>query len=80
MAGEPDEQRGRGEELNLPLACSRCGGRLRLIALIEEAAVIGRMLPHLGLATAFAVVRPARAPPLFTAAGEAQADEYESAP
>ena len=34
------------------LACPRCGGRLRLIALIEEAAVIGRMLRHLGLLTA----------------------------
>jgi len=29
------------------LACPRCGGRLRLIALIEEAAVIGRILRHL---------------------------------
>jgi hypothetical protein len=31
------------------LACPRCGGRFRLIALIEEAAVVRRSLRHLGL-------------------------------
>jgi hypothetical protein len=41
-----------------------CGGRLRLIALIEEAAVIDRILRHLGLPTAIPPPRPARAPPL----------------
>lgn len=46
------------------LACPRCGGRLRLIALIEDAAVIGRILRHLGLPTEIAAPRPARAPPL----------------
>jgi hypothetical protein len=46
------------------LACPRCGGRLRLIALIEEAAVIGRFLRHLGLPAAIPAPRPARAPPL----------------
>ena len=46
------------------LTCPRCGGRLRLIALIEEAAVIGRILRHLGLPTEPPVPRPARAPPL----------------
>ena len=46
------------------LACPRCGGRLRLIALIEEAAVIERILRHLGLPTAIPEPRPARAPPL----------------
>lgn len=30
------------------LACSRCGGRLQLVALIEEAAIIQRILRHLG--------------------------------
>jgi hypothetical protein len=46
------------------LACPRCGGRLRLIALIEEAAVIGRILQHLGVPTEIPAPRPARAPPL----------------
>ena len=62
------------------LDCPRCGGRLRLIALIEEAAVIGRILRHLGLPTDLPVARPALAPPLFAAGGEAHADDYESAP
>ena len=46
------------------LACPRCGGRLRLIALIEEASVIERILRHLGLPTEIPEPRPARAPPL----------------
>jgi hypothetical protein len=46
------------------LACPRCGGRLRLIALIEEAAVIERFLRHLGVPTEIPAPSPARAPPL----------------
>ena len=45
------------------LACPRCGGRFRLIALIEQAAVIQRMLRHLGLPTEIPDPRPVRAPP-----------------
>lgn len=45
------------------LACPHCGGRLRLIALIEQRAVIGRVLGHLGLPTELPVPRPARPPP-----------------
>lgn len=45
------------------LACPRCGSRLRLIALIEEAAVIERILGHLGVPTAIPAPRPARGPP-----------------
>jgi hypothetical protein len=33
------------------LACPRCGGRLRLVALIERASVVHRILRHLGLPT-----------------------------
>ena len=46
------------------LACPRCGGRLRLIALIDEAAVIERILRHLGLPAEIPGTHPARAPPL----------------
>jgi hypothetical protein len=46
------------------LACPRCGGRLRSIALIEEAAAIDRILRHLGVPTTIPAARPARAPPL----------------
>ena len=45
------------------LACPRCGGRLRLIALIEEAEVVRRILRHLGLPDEIPRTRPARAPP-----------------
>jgi hypothetical protein len=45
------------------LACPRCGGRLRLVALIEQRAVIDRILRHLGLPTETPAPRPARAPP-----------------
>ena len=45
------------------LACPRCGGRPRLIALIEEADVITRILRHLGLPRETPAPRPARAPP-----------------
>jgi hypothetical protein len=45
------------------LACPRCGGRLRLIALIEQRAVITQMLEHLSLPTELPMPRPARPPP-----------------
>jgi hypothetical protein len=45
------------------LACPRCGGRLRLVALIEQAAVIERILHHLDLPAEIPAPRPARAPP-----------------
>jgi Putative transposase/Transposase zinc-binding domain len=45
------------------LACPRCGGRLRLLALVAQAAVIARILQHLGLPTEVPAARPARSPP-----------------
>ena len=49
------------------LACPRCGGRLALIAIIEDPAVTGRILRHLGLQATIPVPCPARSPPLFLA-------------
>ena len=46
------------------LACPRCGGRLTLIALIEDPVVIARFLRHLGLPHTIPEARPARPPPL----------------
>jgi hypothetical protein len=45
------------------LVCPRCGDRLELIALIEDATVIRRILSHLGLPTDVPSARPARPPP-----------------
>jgi len=46
------------------LACRRCGNRLRLIALVDQAAAITRMLAHLRLPTAVPEPHAARPPPL----------------
>jgi hypothetical protein len=46
------------------LACSRCGGRFRLIALIEHPPVVQRLLGHLGLPCEIPGALPSRAPPL----------------
>jgi hypothetical protein len=52
------------------LVCPRCGGRLRLVALIDEAAAVQRILRHLGLPTEVPEARPARAPPLSDSAAQ----------
>ena len=46
------------------LRCPRCGGRLKLIALIKDPTVIRRVPQHLGLPTDVPEARPARAPPV----------------
>jgi uncharacterized protein YbaR (Trm112 family) len=46
------------------LACPRCAGRLKLVALIQDGAVIQRILRHLGLPDVVPEMRPSRAPPL----------------
>jgi len=46
------------------LACPWCGGRLRLLALLEAGTVTARILRHLGLPPEVPPARPARAPPL----------------
>jgi hypothetical protein len=46
------------------LACPRCGGRLRLIALLDASAVTARILRHLGLPDTVPAPCPSRAPPL----------------
>ena len=61
------------------LACPRCGGRLRLIALIDEASVIERILRHLGLPMEVAEWRPSRAPPLSFEAHPHPADDDHAA-
>jgi hypothetical protein len=45
------------------LSCPNCGGKMRVIALIEERAVIVKILSHLGLPTERPKLAPARAPP-----------------
>jgi hypothetical protein len=64
------------------LACPRCGGRMRLVALIEHASAVQRILRHLGLPKEVPEPRPARAPPrrLETLEDQARdAPEFEAA-
>jgi len=58
------ELRRRSDGLDV-LACPRCGGRRRLVALIDERSVIARILRHLGFPTERRAPRPGRAPPLL---------------
>jgi hypothetical protein len=43
--------------------CSKCGGKMRIIAAIEEPSVIRKILEHLGLPTKPPPLYPARGPP-----------------
>jgi hypothetical protein len=45
------------------LACPRCGGRMVLLATIEDPRIVGRIVGHLGLPTDVPQPRPARSPP-----------------
>ena len=45
------------------LACPRCGGRLRLIAVLEASDTTARILRHLNLPTEVPSPAPARPPP-----------------
>ena len=45
------------------LVCSRCGRRMRLIAVIVDPLVIGRILSHRGLESKPPLRAPARSPP-----------------
>ena len=45
------------------LACALCGGKMRVISVIEEGPVARRILDHLGLPSAAPVRAPARDPP-----------------
>jgi len=63
------------------VACPRCDGRLRLVALIEQASVVQRILRHLGLPTEVPEARPARAPPRPLETGDQSqgAPEFDAA-
>lgn len=51
--------------------------QFRLIALIDQAAVIQRILRHLGEPAEVPVPRPSRAPPLFDNGWENHADAFD---
>jgi hypothetical protein len=47
-----------------PLVCARCGGEMRIIAVITDAGAVREILSHLGKATSPPRLMKARAPPL----------------
>jgi len=47
------------------LACLRCGGRLRLVATIEDPRVIRAILAHLGLTAEVPQPDPPQPPPAY---------------
>jgi hypothetical protein len=53
---------------------ARCGGRMRPIASITDAAELERLLRHVGLEADFPKTRPARAPPLVWGGEGSQVD------
>jgi hypothetical protein len=55
------------------LACVRCGGRMRYVATILDGRVACRILKHLGLSARAPPELPARDPPPFWPAAEAEA-------
>ena len=44
-------------------ACSKCGGKMKIIAAIEDSRTIRKILDHLGLRTKAPMLHPARGPP-----------------
>ncbi len=51
------------------LECPRCNGRARVIALIDDPAIVAAILRHLGLPTTPPPLHPAQAPPEEVDAG-----------
>jgi hypothetical protein len=45
------------------LACAKCGGRMKVLAVIEQPAVVAKILGHLRMPTVPESVAKARAPP-----------------
>jgi hypothetical protein len=56
-----------------PLACPICHAEMRIIAFINEAATVKKILDHIGESTQPPRIAPARGPPLWEAAAEADA-------
>ena len=82
IAGDRDQSKGWAEMIRKvyevdPMICPRCGGRMRVVALLPEYAVVDRIIRHLELT--FVAEKPPPAcvfeQPALTAAEES--GEYE---
>ena len=61
-----------------PLLCPRCGGTMKVIAVIDRPAVIRQILEHLGLSTAALSLRAPPDPPDGLAADQLREWSYEA--
>ena len=62
LQGRVPEGRDGFERAGRDRQCPRCLGRMKLIALIEDPAVIAKILDHLGLSSEIPRARPAKPP------------------
>ena len=56
----------------LPLSCPICHSQMRIIAFINDASTVGKILDHIGESPQPPRIAPARGPPLWEAAAAAQ--------
>ena len=49
----------------LPLSCPICHASMRIIAFINDASTVGKILDHIGESTQPSRIAPARGPPLW---------------
>jgi hypothetical protein len=62
-----------------PLVCPRCGGEMRIIAFITDAAAVREILTHIGEPKSPPRLMPARAPPLWEMQGANIAEDDSQA-
>lgn len=58
----------------LPLSCPICHGQMRIIAFVNDAGTVTKILDHIGESTQPPRIAPARGPPLLEAAAAEQAE------
>jgi hypothetical protein len=62
---------------DFPLLCPICHGQMRIIAFINDAGAVGKILNHIGESTQPPRIAPARGPPLWEAAAAAEQAEND---
>jgi len=55
-----------------PLACPICHAKMRIIAFINDAGIVGKILDHIGESTQPPRIAPARGPPLWEGAAASE--------
>jgi hypothetical protein len=61
----------------LPLSCTICHSQMRIIAFINDAGTVKKILDHIGESTQPPRIAPARGPPLWEAAAAVEQAEND---